>query len=591
MNKLFLAAVCAVSWLGGSAALADGRVAELRTAAELRAAFADPASTVGDLRRALDRTEGIVSIGLARALTESLELLDERTERARDELRSAYRARSRANARRLREEVRSQLELHDAVFERLASQRDSAVLEWLLEHVVTNERAHPPARVAAARALTAGGVRDADEARALLDTFRKLEARSQPIESRRHAAIRRGDEDPVAGLRRDLDPLRAVQDAILAALRAVEDRALLAWLFETVALDEDAPLSLRATVVRRAAAAGDLSASHLTGVLVSAREPSLLVLLLLALARVGSDGRAAADRVLELLAHDDTTVRERAAFALAAMAPPQAIEPLIERLEVERGRTRRHMAAALEIITRQRLGLSVSAWRAWFDDHGATFTSGAVPLGGGETSFEAHLNQGYYFGIPQEGHSIVYVIDVSGSMLESVEGGRRRYRRARGGTATRMAASKEELRRALASLPDGTLFNIVHYSDVAHLYSKSMVKASPERIEAARRFVSRLQADGATNIYDALERAFQLAGHGRRDRYYDARVETVFLLTDGKPQLPDGTLDDTARIREAVRRWNPLDKIVVHTIGIGKGINVPFLQALASENQGRFVQR
>ena len=57
---------------------------------------------------------------------------------------------------------------------------------------------------------------------------------------------------------------------------------------------------------------------------------------------------------------------------------------------------------------------------------------------------------------------------------------------------------------------------------------------------------------------------------------------------DGSPTKPDGSLDSTEKILVAVRAWNPLKRITIHAIAVGKNLNEGFLRKLASENGGEF---
>ena len=47
--------------------------------------------------------------------------------------------------------------------------------------------------------------------------------------------------------------------------------------------------------------------------------------------------------------------------------------------------------------------------------------------------------------------------------------------------------------------------------------------------------------------------------------------------------------DKNSRILAAVRRWNLLQRITIHTIGLGEGISKRFLKKLATQNGGQFV--
>ena len=49
--------------------------------------------------------------------------------------------------------------------------------------------------------------------------------------------------------------------------------------------------------------------------------------------------------------------------------------------------------------------------------------------------------------------------------------------------------------------------------------------------------------------------------------------------------------DNPERTLQLVRRLNPFQRVIVHTIGLGSGIDDQFLRRLATENGGVFVQR
>ena len=78
---------------------------------------------------------------------------------------------------------------------------------------------------------------------------------------------------------------------------------------------------------------------------------------------------------------------------------------------------------------------------------------------------------------------------------------------------------------------------------------------------------------------------------GKLKKIREAAPDTIFLLSDGAPTLPPGDKpDSTEKIIHAVREWNSLKTVVIHCIGIGRGVNVPFMRQLARENGGEFKQ-
>lgn len=407
----------------------------------------------------------------------------------------------------------------------------------------------------------------------------------------------KGMQSRAARLAEKAEDLRGLQRQVTSRLREEDEQAVTVWLIEHVVGKPKLPLSLRIAVLERASEVGEEVTQPLVKAFGRTRKAEELMLLLEVFARIGEDARAAAPRAIELLEHADVSVRERAAFALATLATADAIEPLIDRLAAEDGITQKRVAAALETLTRQKHGTSVATWRRWLAEDGQRFLNGEEPLGSGfsglvaaSMTVQGKKADSYYYGIPQEGRSMVYVIDCSGSMVVSATDPKYQGNQpVNAGKESRMEACKTALIKALQTLKKDQEFNILFFNDLPYLYSEKMVKANKGEIEKACNWVFKLQASSTTNIHDALERGFAFAGRGARDRYYGLAADIIFLLTDGTPTTTEGQPDSTERIHEAVKRWNPYRRVVIHTIGIGKQVNRTFLERLARDNGGRFV--
>jgi len=434
-------------------------------------------------------------------------------------------------------------------------------------------------------------------AEVLVKAFTQLETAAQQIDKEANDAIQRGKFSPgeIATRRRDIDPLRKAQARALDRVGTLRNGDALAWLIDRLIGEDRYAISLKLEAVRAAIQAGESIVGPLQRAAARAKKPDDLIAMLLAAQQLEKRAQPLADAIVPLVNHADPTVRENAALALARIAVPQGVEPLVKRIEKESGRTQLRFAAALEILTRQKLGLSPNAWKSWFAAEGIRYTSGQAELGGGEAAVTQQAT-GYFHGIPQDSRSIIYVIDVSGSMVVSLKDPRfedpqqTRPIPAPPGEESRMSCSKKELVKALGDLPQGTRFNIVHFSTKADRYAPKMIEATPGVIKKAQKWVEELEPLGATNIYDAMESAFGLAGRGSADKYYDSTVDTIFLLTDGQPSIGPNK-DSTARIEESVRRMNPFKRVTVHTVGLGNGIDADFLRRLATDNAGVFVQR
>ena len=396
----------------------------------------------------------------------------------------------------------------------------------------------------------------------------------------------------IAELRDRGDALRELQLDVAARIAGLRRRDGVLWLLKRVCGDKKAELPLRLAAAKAVGASAGEVLDELAAALARARQPAEQIVLLDAIALAGEPAKAHATPVLELLGNKEPAVAERAALALAKLAVPEAVGPMIDLLARSSGQMRLRVVAALEVLTGEQFGDNVGAWQAWFQAEGAALAAGGRELGKGVPSNRKTTNENYYFGIPQEqSDAILYVIDCSDSMKAPV-------RLDTGVTTaggvvkemTRLEACQVELIRALGKLRPTQKFAILWYNDLPHWWEPKMQLATKQTVEKAQDFVASLKHASSTNIHDSLELGFSLVGRGAHDKYYGVELDTIFLLTDGSPTRPDGSLDSTEKILVGVRAWNPLKRVTIHCIAIGKDLNAPFLRQLASENGGEFKQ-
>ena len=204
-----------------------------------------------------------------------------------------------------------------------------------------------------------------------------------------------------------------------------------------------------------------------------------------------------------------------------------------------------------------------------------------------------------YYGIDTTGQSVLFVVDVSGSMEGKQEGSLQdiaqaeaanrtgnalqravggRVGRVLGGRvkseANKLGAAKRELIPALRGLDESTTFNVVTFGGAVESWRSSLVPATSGNRTTGALHVDRLDANGGTPMQAALERAFQF------------RPQTVFVLTDGQP-----TDASAQAVLETVRRLNGQGATTVHAVGLGPDQDAQFLADLAGQNGGRFVER
>jgi len=135
-----------------------------------------------------------------------------------------------------------------------------------------------------------------------------------------------------------------------------------------------------------------------------------------------------------------------------------------------------------------------------------------------------------FFGAGGEASKIVYVVDRSGSMTDSID------------------YVKFELKRSIGELGEETEFHVVFYSSgpPVEMPTRRLVNATDRNKQLAFEFIDGIIAQGETDPSKALERAFEV------------KPELIYLLTDGE--------FDRAMV-DLLKRLNRDQKITVHTIG------------------------
>jgi len=290
-------------------------------------------------------------------------------------------------------------------------------------------------------------------------------------------------------------------------------------------------------------------------------------------------GLAADIEVLtEAMQNDDWSTRLVAIKALEACRSKEAVPVLIARLQDESGRLAIQIGDALWSLTGQPFDADYGQWNQWWSDQGGEFeVISKSELEKVEKEREMRrlmqttVTAAEFFGVQIHSDRIIFVIDTSGSMLESMWG---RYVGKRG--AARIDVAKQELSQCIENLVPNSLFNILAFSSGIGYWLKDGIATMGERTrQDALTFVERLGAAGATNLYDTLKVAFS-----------DQEVDTIVLLSDGEPT--SGEVIDPHRIRQDVQFWNRHRGVKIHTIAIGGNLEV--LEWLAEDSGGRHVR-
>ena len=152
---------------------------------------------------------------------------------------------------------------------------------------------------------------------------------------------------------------------------------------------------------------------------------------------------------------------------------------------------------------------------------------------------------------------VTVVLDVSGSM-----------------SGEKIEQARAALRELLGTLGRDDRFRLIAFSNSVRMYSDDWADARRARIDDAREWVSRLAADGGTNIGAALDEAFRLESPANR-------LPVVIFLTDGLPSVGEQSperLADRAESEAGRRR--------IFAFGVGHDVNTHLLDRLGEAGRG-----
>jgi hypothetical protein len=339
----------------------------------------------------------------------------------------------------------------------------------------------------------------------------------------------------------------------------------------------------------------DATADRLRALLAGTEEPLLRAELIDALATLG-DRSVIPALTATHLADESWIVRSRAASALASLRAKDGIPALIARLEAEEGRLRTDVASALASLTGQKFGSRAELWARWWADNGDAFE---VPAEAPELEASLTAKEALgvtFFGVKTESQRVLFVLDVSGSMNFSMvprdnpdDSQGRPFDMPRDGEDSRLAVAKRELRKALGGIRNGGSFSLVLYASDVWGWEDELVEMDDETRGDVLRYVDGLTAVGGTNLFGALEHAFAIVGVEEGEEWSAPLVDTIFLLSDGRPSV--GVTTDPDQILEFVRELNRSAGITLHTIGLSGAQDAYLLHSLAEQNGGRYVAR
>ena len=448
----------------------------------------------------------------------------------------------------------------------------------------------PADRQAAVEAVSTFG--NEDSTRLLVLGIRLEHERIQALIDRREE-VRTGRDRSLKGalpepylkmLKDQIDAELRVLETIEGALAKLTDDKAIKYL-ATDALRREKHWKAREVVAQALGRIG--SRDHIKALVggLSDKDPRVRTAVLLAFSRMRAE--EALQDVISALADKEWMVRSAALEALGKILDPRAFEAILALLEKEEGTLAEECAEALKKITGQDFGRSVNGWRSWWADNKEKALAGNRAVLPEEPKELSEEDKRYYHGIPVKSTRPIFIIDISESMAYSTT----EFTEKPGeGEDSRLDAAKRELTKAIDNLVPRTSFGLIAFHSVVMVWRPRLVPAKDAMKADAKAWSAELTPTGTTNIYGALEAAFRMSGMGITDKYYPPLSDTIYLLSDGAPTNQDLTNDDPERVLRAVREWNRLGRMKIHTIGL-KGHSAAFMSALAQQNGGTYISR
>lgn len=154
---------------------------------------------------------------------------------------------------------------------------------------------------------------------------------------------------------------------------------------------------------------------------------------------------------------------------------------------------------------------------------------------------------------------LTFVLDVSGSM-----------------SGRKLEQAKAAGRALLESLHSTDRFRLIDFSTDVRNFREGWTTASSENLREARRYLDALNAEGSTNISEALRTALESSSANNSER-----LPLVVFVTDGEPTVGERNPDAIAALAAKLH-----GNARVFTVGVGTGVNAALVEQLALQGRG-----
>jgi|GEM_PF-6050121 len=322
----------------------------------------------------------------------------------------------------------------------------------------------------------------------------------------------------------------------------------------------------------------------------------------------------AEEHVVGRLADPDWGVQLMAVQIAREKKLTRAIPHLITVLDRASPRLQEAVGVTLKELTGENHEAYAEVWAKWWEANKAKFEGQeALKVGGRPRN---PVVDPTLYGLPIKSDRLLFIIDISGSMKDpssnKVPGVPEAPKPS--GPVTpkdgdpppappaeevisgpKIDVAKHELKKAIEKLPKTAKFSIIAYNHAAQVWKEQPVDATPENKEEAFKWIRQWGPSGSTFTDGALRLGFRMAGLGAIDKTYpEVSVDTIVLVSDGAPTDNDPGASKTMDFKlilQHVREWNPQRRVVINCIAVDMQPGNEFMQKLAAENGGVFVDR
>uniref|UniRef100_A0A8C3QB05 Inter-alpha-trypsin inhibitor heavy chain H3 n=1 Tax=Geospiza parvula TaxID=87175 RepID=A0A8C3QB05_GEOPR len=170
--------------------------------------------------------------------------------------------------------------------------------------------------------------------------------------------------------------------------------------------------------------------------------------------------------------------------------------------------------------------------------------------------------------LPKLSKNIIFVLDTSGSM-----------------SGREIAQTKEALLKILDDIKEDDFFNFILFDSEISTWKETLIKATPENLDEARKFVRQISAQGLTNLHGGLMRGIDILNAAHEENLVPKRsASIIIMLTDGQPNVGMFVLDGIIKIKAVKKAID--GRYTLYNLGFGSGVDYGFLERMALENKG-----